>query len=81
MDFGNTFSSQVESISVNASFWLVDRPMDGIKRWMMAGKYPRRLENLNKFDVYLNLSLCEVVVSSKATIKPRSVTTRAVSFR
>lgn len=45
------------------------------------GKYPRRLENLNRFDGCLSLRLCEVRFSSSARMKPRSVTVRAVSFR
>lgn len=48
---------------------------------MMMGKYPRRLENLNRFDGYLSLRLCEVRFSSSARMNPRSVTERAVSFR
>lgn len=48
---------------------------------MIVGKYPRRLENLNRFDGYLSLRLCEVRFSSSARMKPRSVTVKAVSFR
>lgn len=47
----------------------------------MIGKYPRRLENLNRVDGCLSLRLCEVRFSSNAKINPKSVTVRAVNFR
>lgn len=81
MDFGNRYSSQIVSISVEASFWLAARFIVGTKRWIMVGKYPRRFENLDRFDACLNLRSSEVVLSSRASVKPSSVTVRAVSFR
>ena len=48
---------------------------------MIVGKYPRRLENLNRFDGCVSLRFCEARFSSSANVKPRSVTARAVNFR
>lgn len=47
----------------------------------MVGKYPRRFENFDRSDACLNLRFSEVVLSSRASTKPSSVTVRAVSFR
>lgn len=81
IDLGSRYSSQIISINIEASFWLAVRFTAGTKRWIMVGKYPRRFENLDKFDACLNLRFSEVVLSSRASMKPSSVTARAVSFR
>lgn len=47
----------------------------------MVGKYPSRFENLDRVDACLSLRFSEVVLSSRASVKPSSVTVRAVSFR
>jgi len=40
MDFGRTFSSQIASSSMDAVFWLIDRPIIGARRCRVVGKYP-----------------------------------------
>ena len=48
---------------------------------MIAGKYLRRLENLNRFEGSLNLDFCVVKLISSARINPEIVTARAVNFK
>lgn len=81
MDFGNTFSSQIMSSSIDADFWLIVRLIFGGRRCITVGKYPRRLENLKRFEGYLSFKFLATRLSSNARIKPVIVTARAVSFR
>lgn len=81
MDFGNTFSSQMRSNSVDADFWLIVRLASGRERWMIVGKYPRRLENLNMFEAGLSFRFLVTRLSSSARTKPVIVAIRAISFR
>lgn len=81
MDFGNTFSSQIISNSIDADFWLIVRPIVDGRRCITIGKYPRKLENLKRFEGYLNFKFLVARLSSNAKMKPVMVTARAVSFR
>lgn len=45
------------------------------------GKYPSKVENLEKFDGYVCFRFCVWVLISNARMKPRVVIARAVSFR
>lgn len=38
IDFGNTFSSQIMSRSIEATFWLMSRFINGWSRCMIVGK-------------------------------------------
>ena len=81
MDFGNTFSSQIMSNSIDADFWLIVRLIFDGKRCITIGKYPKRLENLKRFERYINFKFLAARLSSNARMKPAIVTARAVSFR
>lgn len=81
MDFGNTFSSQIISNSIDADFWLMVRLIFDGRRCITIGKYPRRLENLKRLEGYMNFRFLAARLSSSARIKPVIVTARAVSFR
>lgn len=45
------------------------------------GEIPKRLENVKKFEGYLNFKFCVAGLISNARIKPRMVTAKAVCFR
>ena len=47
----------------------------------MTGKYPRGLENLKRFEGYLNFRLLVARFISNARMKPVIVMARAVNFR
>lgn len=78
---GSTFSNQIASSNVDAEFWLVYRPILGIRRCVVVGKYPNEFENLNRFEECLNFRFCAVRFSSSARMKPKIVTVRAVILR
>lgn len=78
---GKKISSQVRSSNREADFWPIVRLVSGGRRWMMVGKYPRRLENLNMLEGDLNFRLSAARLSSSAKTNPVRVTNRAVSFR
>lgn len=81
MDFGNTFSSQIMSNSIDADFWLIVRLIFDGRRCITIGKYPKRLENLKRLEGYINFKFLAARLSSNARMKPAIVTARAVSFR
>lgn len=81
IDFGNTLSSQIISNSIDADFWLIVRLIVDGRRCITVGKYPRRLENLKRFEGYLNFKFLAARLSSNAKMKPVMVMARAVSFR
>lgn len=81
MDFGNTFSSQIMSNSIDADFWLIVRLIFDGRRCITIGKYPKRLENLKRLEGYINFKFLAAKLSSNARMKPAIVTARAVSFR
>ena len=45
------------------------------------GKYPSRVENLEKFEVWVCFRYCVLRLISSARVKPKIVMIRAVSFR
>lgn len=55
--------------------------LDMVRDCMIARKYLRRLENLNRFEGSLNLDFCVVKLISSARINPEIVTARAVNFK
>lgn len=81
MDLGRALSSQMRSSNVDADFWLIVRLASGRERWIMVGKYPRRLENLSVFDGGLSFRFLVTRFSSNARAKPMAVAARAVSLR
>lgn len=81
MSFGNTFSNQIMSSSIDADFWLIVRFVIGGTLYIMIGKYSRRLENLKRLEGCLNFRFLVARLSSNARVKPIIVTTRAVNFR
>lgn len=81
MDLGRAFSIQVRSSSREAVFWLRVRFIRGMRRCITVGKYPSRLENLNRVEGCLNFRFCVARLRSMAIVKPRIVTARAVIFR
>lgn len=80
-NFGRTFSSQVRSNSSEAVFWLADKFVCGIRRWITVGKYPREFENLNWLEAGLKVRLWVRRLSSRASARPVRVTAMAVSLR
>lgn len=50
-------------------------------RWIVVGKYPSILENLNICDGFFIFSLFVIRVRSRAARKPRAVAHRAESFK
>lgn len=50
-------------------------------RWIVVGKYPSMLENLNICDGFFIFSLFVIRVRSRAARKPRAVAHRAESFK
>lgn len=79
---GPTFSSQVRSTNWLAIFCPMSRLRLGIRRWMMAGKYPSVLEKL--WVVMIGAILCCALVSrasSRATKNPVTETIIALSLR
>lgn len=81
MDFGRDVSSQVRSSRSEAIFWPRRRFIRGRERWIIAGKYPRRFENLYGLRGVLNFRLCVAMLRSRAIMKPVMVTSRAVIFK
>lgn len=81
IDFGSVVSSQVRSSRWEAVFWPSARLSRGRERCIIAGKYPRRLENLKGVRGCLNFRSCVEVLRSRAMVKPRMVTKRAANFR
>lgn len=81
MDFGNTFSNQIMSSSIDVDFWLIVRFAIGGGWCIMIGKYPRRLQNLKRLEECFNFKLLVARLSSNARMKPIIVMARAVNFR
>lgn len=78
---GIDFSNHVESSRRRARFWLMSRFWCGIMRWIVVGKYPSMLENLNICDGLFIFSLLVIEVRSRVIRKPRMVAYRAESFK
>lgn len=81
MDFGNKFSNQIMSSNIDANFWLIVGFAIGGRQCIMIGKYPRRLENLKRFEGYLNFRFLVARLCSNARMKSIIVTARVVNFR
>lgn len=45
------------------------------------GKYPSKLENLKAFEGWWNFRVWVMLLISRAKIKPRIITVRAIIFR
>ena len=48
--FGKIVSSQIKSSKEVANFWLIDTFRWRGRRYMMVGKYPKEVENLEEFE-------------------------------